>query len=193
MTQLTLPDGTWIPYSDLPSPARRDSRWQRPDYDALRQAISCTTPKQARKHRSVLDPQQVGQQQISTLISSRIAPLPIRRSKSLISKIYTNKFHCINLISDKRPTNAYMCHFNIPAHQFAHLSPLCKVWESDWKLGKYMCQAAAFININLDEQDSRAQFECTAVYRVKSGQIYMDLRSPTGSIHSQPISGRRGI
>ena len=164
LIQLTLPDGTWIPYNDLPSPVRRDSRWQRPDYDALRQAISCTTPKQARKHRTVLGPQQVGQQQISTLISSQITPLPIRRSKSLISKIYVNKVHCIDLISDKRPTNAYMCHFSIPAHQFVHLSPLSKVWESDWKRGKYMCQAAAFIDINLDEQDSSAQFECITVY-----------------------------
>ena len=160
---LTLPNGKWKPFRDLPVP-KEESGWSNKDYEAVCGELSKTCPEAARVWRDseLKQGQQVLQLvKVSTLLlhNSLVAPGTIGSSR-----VMSEKFRRMVGVSDPgQQGDSYWCHFRPHRHPKDEWVP--EQWNSDGELGDYLVKAAAVLTVQIGSSSWKVTANCVEVFR----------------------------
>lgn len=169
--QLTLPNGQWLPFSDLKVPATEQG-WGSDDYHAVCSAMD-KEHSQAERHQ-MHDSCHWGQQQL------RPVPIPRHVSHfstaacplSTVHQVVADPMLRVVGVSDPREKGlSLLCHFRAPTHTHGHWFP--EQWEDDRALGVYLCQAATVISMRATTEEPTRSWECMEVFTDHDQQVHM--------------------
>lgn len=185
---ITLPNGRWMPFGDLPLP-RWEKGWSRQDYHALCTSITATLPLGERVWSEDMCKQ--GQQTLVGEMAGHRKLQQIAQVEATPHRVVADKFPRIAGVSDHLASaSSYLCHFRPPQHHKDALFP--EQWRDDWELAAFLVKAAATLTIRMGEPTRKCAAECSEVFRDEQGEVHVTMRAGQEDV-SLPVSGYRGV
>ena len=170
LQDLTLPDGAWKQFVDLPIP-KWEQRWSVSDYTALCTALA----------RAALQPMRAqtasrGGQQL--LCPIRMGPLLRHHTLGGVqlgkARVVSDKHRRIVGVAEPgQQSTSFWCHFQPPAHPKAERVP--DRWESDRELGEDLVKAETILTVRVGTPSRTQAMECAEVFCDAQGETFVTM------------------